>query len=67
MKLYDNWKEILRKAWSIRFMVIAALLSGIEIVLPMFADQFPRNTFATLSFIFVGAAFVSRIVAQRDV
>jgi hypothetical protein len=67
MKLYDNWKEILRKAWSIRFMVIAAVLSGIEIVLPMFADQFPRNTFAILSFVFVGAAFVSRIVAQRDV
>jgi hypothetical protein len=67
MKLYDNWKEILRKAWSIRFMVIAAVLSGIEIVLPLFAEQFPRSVFATLSFIFVGAAFVSRIVAQRDV
>ena len=67
MKLYDNWKEILRKAWSIRFMVIAAVLSGIEIVLPLFAEQFPRNTFAILSFVFVGAAFVSRIVAQRDV
>lgn len=67
MKLYENWKEILRKAWSIRFMVIAGVLSGIEIVLPMFAEQFPRNTFATLSFIFVAAAFVSRLVAQRNV
>ena len=67
MKLYDNWKEILRKAWSIRFMVIAAVLSGIEIILPMFAEQFPRNVFAVLSFAFVGAAFVSRLVAQRDV
>jgi hypothetical protein len=67
MKLYDNWKEILRKAWSIRFMVIAAVLSGIEIVLPMFSEQFPRNVFAILSFIFVGAAFMSRIIAQRDV
>lgn len=67
MKLYDNWKEIVRKAWSIRFMLIAGVLSGIEIVLPMFAEQFPRNTFAILTFIFVAAAFVSRIVAQRNV
>jgi hypothetical protein len=67
MKLYDNWKEILVKAWSIRFMLIAGLLSGIEIVLPLFADQFPRNLFAILSFVFVAAAFVSRLVAQRNV
>jgi hypothetical protein len=67
MKLYSNWKEILVKAWSIRFMLIAGVLSGIEIVLPLFADQFPRHVFASLSFIFVSAAFVSRLVAQRDV
>ncbi|RPJ55295.1 MAG: hypothetical protein EHM12_12500 [Dehalococcoidia bacterium] len=67
MKLYSNWKEILVKAWSIRFMLIAGVLSGIEIVLPLFADQFPRHVFASLSFVFVSAAFVSRLVAQRDV
>ena len=67
MKLYSNWKEIIRKAWSIRFMLMAGVLSGIEIVLPLFADQFPRSIFAALSFVFVSAAFVSRLVAQRDV
>lgn len=67
MKLYDNWKEILKKAWSIRFLVLAGVLSGIEIILPMFAEQFPRNTFAILSFVCVAAAFVSRLVAQRNV
>jgi hypothetical protein len=67
MKLYDNWKEILTKAWSIRFMLMAGVLSGIEIVLPLFADQFPRSVFAALSFVFVAAAFVSRLVAQRNV
>jgi hypothetical protein len=67
VKLYDNWKEILTKAWSIRFMLMAGVLSGIEIVLPLFADQFPRSVFAALSFVFVAAAFVSRLVAQRNV
>lgn len=67
MKLYDNWKEILRKAWSIRFMIIAAVLSGIEVILPFFNESIPKNIFAALSFVFVGAAFIARLVAQRDV
>jgi hypothetical protein len=67
MKLYDNWKEILRKAWSIRFMVIAGVLSGIEVVLPLFHENIPKNLFATLSMVFVTAAFVARLVSQRNV
>lgn len=67
MKLYDNWKDILRKAWSIRLMVLAGLLSAVEVVLPLFADSIPRGTFAALSGITVAAAFVARLVAQQDV
>ena len=67
MRLYDNWKEILRKAWSIRFLAIAGLLSGIEVILPLFHDDIPKNLFAILSIVFVTAAFISRLVAQRDV
>ena len=67
MKLYDNWKDILKKAWSIRFMVLAAVLSGIEVILPFFNESIPKNIFAALSFICVSAAFIARLVAQRDV
>ena len=67
MKLYDNWKDILKRAWSIRFMVLAAVLSGIEVILPFFNESIPKNIFAALSFICVSAAFVARLVAQRDV
>jgi len=67
MKLYDNWKEILRKAWSIRFLAMAGILSGIEVILPLFHDDIPKNLFAALSLVFVTAAFVARLVAQRDV
>lgn len=66
MQLYSNWKEILTKAWSIRFMVLAGLLSGIEVILPLFNDSLPKTLFAALSLVFVTAAFVARIVAQRD-
>jgi hypothetical protein len=67
MKLYDNWKEILRKAWSIRFLAIAGILSGIEVILPLFNENIPKSLFAALSLVFVTLAFVARIVAQRDV
>lgn len=67
MKLYDNWKDILKKAWSIRFMVLAAVLSGIEVILPFFNESIPKNIFAALSFCCVAAAFIARLVAQRDV
>lgn len=67
MKLYENWKEIVKKAWSIRFMIAAGVLSGVEVALPFFASAMPHGIFAMLSGLSVGAAFVARLVAQRDV
>lgn len=67
MRLYDNWKEILRRSWSLRFIILAGILSGCEIALPLFADDLPRNLFAALSFVFVCAAFIARLVAQRGI
>lgn len=67
MKLYDNWKDILKRAWSIRLMILAGMLSAVEVVLPLFADSIPRGTFAALSGVTVTCAFVARLVAQKDV
>lgn len=66
MGLREDWREILRKAWSVRLMLIAGLLSGLEVALPFFAADLPRNLFAGLSALVVGAALVARIVAQKD-
>ena len=65
MCFYPNWKEIARRAWSIRFLVLAGVLSGCEVILPFFSDEIPRNLFAVLSFVAVSAAFVARLVAQK--
>lgn len=65
MKLYDNWRELVRRTWSIRFMVIAGLLSGCEVALPFFSEDIPRNLFAALSLFFTAAALVARLVVQR--
>lgn len=67
MKLYSNWKDIVKKAWSIKFIILAGLLSASEVILPLFFDYFDRGTFAVLSFIAVSGAFISRLIAQKDV
>ena len=51
MKLYDNWKDIVKRAWSIRFIILAGMLSGCEVVLPFFSDSIPDKLFAVLSFL----------------
>jgi len=67
MQLYENWKEIVKQAWSIRFIVLAGILSGVEVILPFFADSMPRGIFSLLSFFAVAGAFISRIVAQKNI
>lgn len=64
MELLPDWKNIVRKAWSIRLAIVAALFSGAEVVLPLFVDVLPRNLFASLSFIAVVGAAVARVVSQ---
>lgn len=67
MHLYPNWKEIARRSWSMRFILLAGVLSGLEVILPFFSDEIPRNLFAALSFMAVAAAFIARLVAQRGI
>ena len=67
LTLSPNWRTILRKAWSVRFMGAAELLSGCEAVAPLAQGYIPQGTFAVLSFALTAAALVARIVAQRDV
>lgn len=64
MRMASDWRVILRRAWSVRLMALAAVLSGIEIIMPLYADAFPRHTFALLSFIVVIAAMIARFVSQ---
>lgn len=64
MALKPNWKTLLRKAWSIRLAAIAALLSGCEVVLPLYSDSIPRNLFAALSGLVTVGAIVARVISQ---
>ena len=67
MRLYDNWKEIVRRSWSLRFIILAGILSGCEVALPLIGDSFPPGVFAGLSAGFTCAAFIARLVAQKGI
>lgn len=65
--LRHDWKIILRRAWSIRLMLVAGLLTGCEAVLPLYIDAIPRGAYAVLSSLVIAAAMVARLMAQRGV
>ncbi len=69
MKLLHNWRDVLKFAWSIRLMVIAGLLSGAEIALPLLDGVvvIPRGVFAALSFAATAGAFIARLIAQASI
>jgi hypothetical protein len=64
MNLVHEWKWLARKAWSIRFAVLSAVLSGCEVILPLFVDTMPRNVFAVLAMLAAIGAGVARVMVQ---
>lgn len=64
MQLIENWRVVLRKAWSSRLILLAAGLSGVEVVLPFLQSALPVGLFALASFLVTAAALVARLVAQ---
>lgn len=69
MKLLPNWRSVLSRAWSVRLIVLAAILSGGEVAAPYLEGvvDLPRGLFAALSGVISAAALVARIFAQGNV
>lgn len=65
--LVKNWRDVLRRAWSVRLLIVAGLLSGLEVALPLIDGlyEIPRGVFAALSGLTVAGAFVARFIAQK--
>lgn len=67
MSLRNNWREILRYAWSSRLMLIAGLLTGAEMVVQAFGVDWmpgPQWLRMLVYFLLIAAAYVARIVSQ---
>lgn len=65
MKFIKDWKLVLTKAHSIKLMIIAGVLSGMELILPMYGADIPRPIYSSIMLVVTAAALVSRLVAQK--
>jgi len=68
MTLVANWRAVIRRAWSLRFIALAFLFSLAEVALPAFdgALPIPPRSFALICAFASAGAFVARIVAQNS-
>jgi len=67
VKLHQNWREILKKAWSIKLTILAMVFSVMREVVSLYADLLPRHVFAVLTVIALLGVLVARIIWQENV
>lgn len=66
MKLIDDWHKQFPKLWSVRFALLAALASGIETAMNLYATGTTPILVIATGLSSVGAA-IARVVAQPKV
>lgn len=64
MKLLRDWAHICRRAWSVRFALLSAVLSAVEIGVQLMAASRPTPYFAIAAAVSSLAAGFARVVAQ---
>lgn len=64
--MITDWQHVMKKAWSVRLIAVAGLLSGLELILPMFGADIPRNWYAIATMAVTTLALIARVVAQKE-
>jgi hypothetical protein len=72
MQLKQDWKTVLRKAWSMKFMAMAAVSNAAILMLALVPELLPRTWGVVLCLgVATGAfnllAMWSRLVVQREI
>lgn len=68
MKLIPNWRAVALRAWSVRFMALAVLFTGLEAATPFLYGvlPIPDKIFALLAALTSMAALLARHIDQKD-
>lgn len=66
IELKSDWQTILTRAWSMRLIILSAVLSGLEVAMPFVREivDIQPGTFAVLSFVSTASAGIARVIAQ---
>lgn len=67
-RLVTNWKQVMKRSWSIWLIVLAGLMSGLEASISRLPDvmELPQGTYAALSLAVSACAWVARLLAQKE-
>ena len=67
MKLLPDWTAVLRNAWSIKFMLFAAILSSCESILRTYgAEVLPDGVTPAIVGVLASLGVVARLLSQGE-
>lgn len=66
MELIKDAKQVLRKAWSVRFAAMSVFFAITEAALPAVNGLLPPKTFAILAALSACGTVISRVIAQPN-
>jgi hypothetical protein len=67
MQVIDNANDVARKAWSVRWMALAMIVSGVDALIPFFGDFYdiPPELLKSITALFTSLALITRFIAQK--
>ena len=68
MILLENWRLLIKNAWSVKFSVLAALLGGLEVMVQLWKPAgMPDGLFAGVAAMTSVAAGIARLLQQQEI
>lgn len=65
--LIPDWKRVLKRAWSVKFLTLAAVLSGAETLLQLGGNSFlPQWVVPAALGILSALGILARVLAQKE-
>lgn len=67
MMLIPDWKSVLTRAWSVKFLVAAAVVSGCETVLQVSGNAlFSPGVASAITGVLSALGILARVLAQKE-
>lgn len=67
MRLIEDWRYVLAKAWSVKFNIAAAVFGGAEVGVAILQPAgIPNGVFAGIAALISILSNVSRVLAQKE-
>ena len=62
----STWRQVLRKAWSVRLSALAVVFMAAEIAMPMLAPAMPPYLFVLLALVASLGSIWARVLVQKN-